>query len=145
MPIPFGAATWKKLSDLTLPTLVGTYSGVVVGATDAAYEKVTKTLQVVSKVAHDFETYFNAAGISFDGGLTWVDSYRGDQNPLDQQEVVFKAWSLETDAGTYHYQARYQVRHSFFAADGTIKPGGISAGTLRLAAHHRGSGQHRGL
>jgi hypothetical protein len=131
MAVPFAASTWKKVSDLALPTLNGAISGTVSGALGASYYPIRlssiigPTMQVFSKEAHSFEAIFNAAGISFDGGVTWTDSYRGDLLPLGQQESVFGTWSLKTPAGVYHYQIRKQIEHSFFAADGTIHPGGI--------------------
>lgn len=125
MATPFAAATWSLRSALGLPLLNGGLSGLVSGARGSSFHAGSKVAQVLSVAAHSFTTFFNAARISFDEGQTWADSYRGDAPNGAVQEVVFGVFSLDTPTGVVHYQARWNLRHSFFLADGSLLPGGV--------------------
>jgi hypothetical protein len=127
LPVPFQAATWAKRSDIPSPTLSGPLSGLVQGVNGASFHAGTRVVQTMGPVAHSFTTFFGAAQMSFDEGKTWVDTYRGDlEADGTQAEWVIKTWSLDLPNGfTYHFQARAQLTHSFFVADGSILQGGI--------------------
>lgn len=132
--IPYQSATWQKRSDLTLPTLVGAISGAVQGCVGGHIHKASKVVQVIGPTAHSFTTFFGCAAASVDEGQSWIDTYRGDQvaNFIDQASIA-QVFSLDTPTtygtngdGVVHYQVRVNLSHSFFVADGTLFPGGIS-------------------
>src|SRR5690349_10342109 len=123
MPIPFQAATWRKRADIPSPLLFGALSGAVQGVVGASFHKATKVVQTFGPTAHTFTTYFGAAQASLDEGKTWFSTYEGTGAVSD--EFVINTFSLDTPSGTYHYQIRAQVTHSFFLADGSLAAGGV--------------------
>ena len=127
--IPFQSATWQKRSDLTLPTLFGAISGAVQGAVNASNHAGKRVVQVIGPTAHTFTTYYGCASMSFDDGLSWTDSYRGDVGdggtPKVDAEFVVQTFSLDTIYGTIHYQMRARVQHAFLVADGSIDIGWV--------------------
>src|SRR5689334_6427261 len=123
MPIPFQAATWRKRADIPSPTMSGAISGVVQGVFGASFHKASGVVQTMGPIAHSFEKYFGAAQASLDGGVTWLPTYQGDGSR--HSEYVLAVFSLDTPSGTYHYQIRADLEHSFFAADGSLIAGGI--------------------
>lgn len=127
MPVPFQAASWAKRSDIPSQTLNGGISGLVSGVYGASFHAKSKVLQAFGPVAHSFTTLFGCALASTDEGKTWVDTYRGDQEPTSEQQMyVVGGFSLDLPNGTtYHYQVRAQITHAFLVADGSLKPGGI--------------------
>lgn len=124
--IPFQAATWRKLSDIPSPTLFGALSGAVQGVYAADYSPTSNVLQTAGPVAHSFTAYFGAAQGSADGGRTWSDTYRGDSAVYPEYIVQMFNLVSPTTGRTIYFQVRASVQHSFFAADGSLLPGGIA-------------------
>ncbi len=130
MTLPFGPTTWFKRSDIPARTISGAISGPVTGTFSPSFHPKSKFLAVQGATAHSFTTFYNTFLISLDEGATWSEVYAGDAETEDNTEVVFKNFSLDfTDAfdieHVYHYQLRYHFTHSFFLADGSLKPGWI--------------------
>jgi len=101
----------------------GAISGVVQGVFGASFHKASGVVQTMGPIAHSFEKYFGAAQASLDGGVTWFPTYQGDGSR--HSEYVLAVFSLDTPSGTYHYQIRADLEHSFFVADGSLIAGGI--------------------
>jgi hypothetical protein len=92
----------------------------------AGYHAPSRTLQVFAELSTSSIGEYNTASISWNDGADWADAYRGDHmSSDDEREVVFKAFSIQTAAGLYHYQLRARVLHGFFVFDGTLKAGDI--------------------
>ena len=123
MPIPFQSASWKLRSTIPSPTLFGPLSGSVQGVIGSGFHKESKVVQTYGPLAHTFATYFGAAQASLDEGKTWFSTYQG--TGVQEDEFVIGVFSLDTPSGTYHYQVRAQLSHSFFVADGSLSAGGI--------------------
>jgi hypothetical protein len=124
MPIPFQSATWRKRSTIPSPTLFGAISGTVQGVLGASFHKESKVVQTFGPIAHSFTTYFGAAQASLDEGVSWFSTYLGDGSE-GNDEYILNTFSLDTPSGTYHYQVRGRISHSFFIADGSLQSGGI--------------------
>src|SRR5512138_1397384 len=115
--IPFQAATWRKLSDIPSPTLFGALSGAVQGVYAADYARpngmITKAvIQTAGPIAHSFTSYFGAAQASADGGISWVDTYRGDAETYPEYIVQMFSLVSPDNGQTYFFQVRASVQHS---------------------------------
>jgi hypothetical protein len=125
MALPFNATTWKKMSDSPLPTIAGHDFTSTFGIADASYHAPTRVMQIYGRSINTFTGPYNSAAISFDNGKNWAMTYNA--SGVDDTYQVLNGFEIQKANGhTYYYQVRMDVKWSFFIADGSVLPGGIS-------------------